>query len=110
MRSGEFDKRAEFMRRSPQAAVAGNVRGGYDTLCRRWVRFRPLTGRREVEAGQLADIGDARIWVRPDATTRSIAVGDRVMIDGRDYAVVHVPPAQRSAGAIEIVVSSVMAS
>lgn len=108
MRAGEFDKRAEFMRRAPQASVAGNVRGGFETLCRRWVRFRPGAGARAVEAGQLADVGDARIWARPDQTTRSIGVGDRVVIEGRDYAVTHVPPAQRNAD-IEMTISSTMA-
>lgn len=106
MPAGEFDKRATFRKRAVQAPVAGNMRGEFADYCQRRVRFRPGAGSRAVEAGQLTDVGIARLWVRPDAVTRTIAVGFRVTVDGVDYAVLHVPPPQRGAHAIEMLIES----
>lgn len=107
--AGEFDKRATFLRLPAQDDGAGNVRArAHEKYCERWARFRPAALRRGVEGGQLADHGDARLWVRPDDETKAIGVGFRVEIDGVSYAVMSVPPAQRSANAIEMLIQSTM--
>ncbi len=96
MDPGQLDKRVTFRRRALVTRGGRQVPGDYADLFRAWGAWRPLTGRRLVEAGAVTDGIDGTLIVRETARTRGLTVADRVIIAGYDFAIESVPIAHRS--------------
>ena len=78
--------RVEKKIRVPTGDGAGNYEDGWQTLIDgRSARIAPTRGGEQVLAGRLAGVESYDIWVRKDAETRMITVGDRI-VDTRDEA------------------------
>src|SRR5262249_26317129 len=78
--------RIERKVRSEEGDGAGNYEEGWATLIEsRAARIAPTRGGEQVQAGRLAGVESFDVWVRRDAQTRTITVGDRI-VDARDEA------------------------
>lgn len=93
MDPGRIDKRVTFRRREKKP---GGGRGDYHDLFRTSAEFRPLSARALAEAGSITDGIEATLVVRDTPRTRDLTNADRVLIDGRDFAIESVPLGDRT--------------
>ncbi len=96
MDPGHLDKRARFRRRVKTGEGGAGSRGAYADLFTVAASFRPLSARVLAEAGSLTDGIEASLVVRDTARTRDLTKADRVIVDGRDFAIESVPLSDRS--------------
>jgi head-tail adaptor len=109
MDSGRFEHRAQFMRRPPILDDEGQDtgdRGPYATAFTTWANFRPQSVREAAQGGAAQNVETGILTVRDTAQTRTITNGERVKIQGRDFAVDGVGLADRRTGLIALSVSS----
>lgn len=107
MAAGPLDQRAAFSRR-PFVDDDPNRRGDAysEQYLTAWARYARLSGAQKLQAGALIDDEIATLTIRDSRAARQITASDRVSVQGRDYAVQTVSPADRSTGTIAIVISS----
>lgn len=108
MDSGRFEHRAHFMRRPPildQGEDTGD-RGPYAPVFTLWANFRPQSVREAAQGGAAQNVESGTLTVRTTTQSRTITNGDRVTIDGRDFAIDGVGLPDRRTGLIALNVSS----
>lgn len=104
MQPGRLDRRCAFQRRDTTPDDYGNVTGGgWSALLTVWGALDERAGREAVRAGRLESAAAGTVQIRDSAAARGITAADRVVIDGRAYAIREVRPPQRT-GMIEMVV------
>lgn len=91
-----MDKRATFRGRSELDEDDFEVRGQLVDLFTVAAEFRPLSGRAMAEAGSLTDALEGTLIVRDTPRTRKLTIAERVVLNGRDYAIASVQPPDRS--------------
>lgn len=109
MDSGRFEHRAQFMRRPPILEGEGDDtgdRGPYALAFTLWANFRPQSAREAAQGGQAQNVETGTLTVRDTAQSRTITNADRVVLQGRDFAVEGVGLPDRRTGLISMNVSS----
>ncbi|MGY2052955.1 phage head completion protein [Methylobacterium sp. JK268] len=101
--AGSLD-RLVTIRRRPQ--VGTTSRGPYEDAFKTWGSFRALSVREAIEAGRVQNIENGTLMVRNGPETRTITVADRVMIQGRDFAIEGVGVPDIRTGLIMLAVAS----
>ena len=109
MDAGRLDKRAQFMRRPTILDTEGNDtgdRGPYAQVFTVWASFRPQSVREAAQGGAAQNVETGILTVRDTAQARTITNGERVKIQGRDFAIEGVGLPDRRTGLIALNVSS----
>jgi len=109
MDSGRFEYRAQFMRRPVILDADGNDtgdRGPYEAAFTIWGNFRPQSAREAAQGGGAQNVETGTLTVRDTAQSRTITNGDRVTLQGRDFAIDGVGLPDRRTGLITLNVSS----
>lgn len=81
-RAGTLNKRVTFQRRVVTDDGGGGHSREWSNLVEVWGGFSPERGSERLEAGRLQGSLFGVLRVRSSATTRTVTVDDRVMIDG----------------------------
>ncbi|MCJ2132455.1 head-tail adaptor protein [Methylobacterium sp. E-045] len=103
MDPARLDIRATFRRRP----VVGTVsRGPYADAFTVWANYRRATNREIAEGGQAVDVEAGVLMVRDSTQARTITNADRVVIEGRDFAIEGVAVRNRTSGLITLTLSS----
>lgn len=109
MDPGRFDQRAQFLRRPPILDNEGQDtgdRGPYAEAFTLWANFRAQSVREAAQGGAAQNVETATLTLRNTASARTITNGDRVKIQGRDFAIEGVGLPDRRTGLIALNVSS----
>lgn len=106
MRAGRLDLRVTFTRRVP---VPGRPHDRSDTYAPfhadEPAEYRRLSGTETLEGGRLSDVEQGTLIVRDSPENRAITAADRVLIEGRDFAIKTVPVPVRRLRRIEMTVA-----
>lgn len=109
MDPGRLDLRAQFSRRPPILDEAGEDtgdRGDYVPVFTVWANFRTQSVREAAQGGGAQNVEDGTLTIRDSEQARTVTNGDRVLLQGRDYAITGVGLPDRRTGLIAIVLSS----
>lgn len=109
MDSGRFEHRAQFLRRPPILDGEGEDtgdRGPYAPAFTLNANFRPQSVREAAQGGAAQNVETGTLTVRDSTQARTITNGERVKIQGRDFAIEGVGLPDRRTGLIALNVSS----
>jgi head-tail adaptor len=109
MDAGRLDQRADILRRPPILDDQGDDtgdRGPYALAFTVWASFRPQSVREAAQGGAAQNVETGTLTVRDSAQTRTITNGERVKLQGRDFAIEGVGLPDRRTGLIALNVSS----
>lgn len=101
---GRLDRRVMFLRRAKGATLRD--RGEFQDLFEVWGDYRRLSGREALEAGRETNVEEGTLRVRWPGKAAEITIADRVVIDGRERAIVAVGTPDHREGSIEFSVRS----
>lgn len=104
MKAGRLDRRVTFRRRAKGATVRD--RGDFVDLVEVWGDYLRLSVREALEAGREVNVEEGTLRVRWPGEADDVTIGDRVVIDGRERAIVGAGTPDRRAGFIEFTVRS----
>lgn len=109
MDAGRFDQRADVLRRPPilddQGEDTGD-RGPYAVSFSVWANFRPQSLREAAQGGAARNIETGTLTIRDSITARTIANGDRIVLQGRNFAIEGVGLPDRRTGQISLSITS----
>ncbi len=103
MDPGRLDKRVAILRRLERP---GGGRTPYEEVFRAWGRFIPASAREVSEGGQAVNVESGTLLVRTNGQTRSITSMDRVLLDGRSFAIEGVQVPDRRTGLIGLSIAT----
>jgi head-tail adaptor len=104
MQPGGCDRLVTFQRRRPSTASIAE-QGEYADVHQAWARYRPMSAREQLQAGQAVDVRVATLTIRDTAGGRTLTNGIVVLIGDMQHHVTSVTPPGRT-GWIELTVQS----
>jgi len=109
MDAGRLDQRANILRRPPvlddQGKDTGD-RGPYALAFTIWANFRPQSLREAAQGGAARNVEVGTLTIRDSAQAQTVTNADRVVMQGRDFAIDGVGLPDRRTGLIALNVSS----
>lgn len=88
-RAGDYDQRIiiQKLKDEPTQDAFGQVDNSdddnWETYTTRWAAIEPITSREQIRGGQVEPIGQYRVRMRSDSTTRAITTAMRISWNGR---------------------------
>lgn len=109
MDAGRLDQRADILRRPPildeQGTDTGD-RGPYALAFTIWANFRQQSLREAAQGGAARNVEAGTLTIRDSIQARTVTNGDRVVLQGRDFAIEGAGLPDRRTGLITLTISS----
>ncbi len=101
-----FDRRIRVERKSRDKDADGNVLQVWEPLAALWANVRETPGRETLEAGRVASVHTATVWVRSGPISRGITGGDRLIYRDLAWDILGANPSGADGRIIELILQT----